>query len=424
MRGPSATQPRLLQPDQPQSIPQPRSPHGRSRSTAHNRSTSIDTDCSPSVFLPKLVSVTLSAFVPIDDHQSEPIVHRLPPRFLSWPPFTRRISPRLEVLLSVSPPHCVTPHLLAHLPRSYESQLSDSEDDTAEVSSPGSSSSRSSSPPPRYSFPELTRTISETIELYGGSVFPKLNWSAPQDAGFLLVSGDGPLRCRTPMDVYILLKGSDCVFHDLDLHDKIPQAPPEDPLPAVLVLREWFNLNPSHEFRCFVRGRKLIAISARSSTFYDFLLPQGVRKSILERIRAFFEAVICPEFHLSDFIFDVYLKNPTKLAPPSSTSKPNLKLVDINPFATYIDPCLFSYEELEQCCSNASGAAGEQKQSTQLHQTTPLLKLVESEDPHQNFRASKFQTSKLPAEFVNFSQDQGVDQLSDGFKKMLDAEKQ
>ncbi|KAI9609482.1 hypothetical protein H4Q26_007439 [Puccinia striiformis f. sp. tritici PST-130] len=51
-----------------------------------------------------------------------------------------------------------------------------------------------------------------------------------------------------------------------------------------------------------------------------------------------------------------------------------------------------------------------------------IVKLVESEHPHQNFRASKFQTSKLPAEFINFSQNQGVEQLSDEFKRMLDSE--
>lgn len=65
----------------------------------------------------------------------------------------------------------------------YESQLSSDSDDEAELERSfqlHSSSSRSSTPPPRYSFPELTRKITETIELYDGSSFPKLNWSAPQ----------------------------------------------------------------------------------------------------------------------------------------------------------------------------------------------------------------------------------------------------
>jgi len=62
-------------------------------------------------------------------------------------------------------------------PSSYTSQLSDSEDDSDTEQSPSISSSSSSTPPPSYSFPQLTRTIAETIELYGGSVFPKLNWT-------------------------------------------------------------------------------------------------------------------------------------------------------------------------------------------------------------------------------------------------------
>jgi hypothetical protein len=56
----------------------------------------------------------------------------------------------------------------------------------------------------------------------------------------------------------MLLKGSDCIFHDLDVHAKLPPASPGAAFPVVLVLREWFNLNPAHEFRCFVRARKLM----------------------------------------------------------------------------------------------------------------------------------------------------------------------
>jgi len=216
----------------------------------------------------------------------------------------------------------------------------------------------------------------------------------------------------------MLLKGSDCTFHDLDVHDKLPRAPSDSPFPVVLVLREWFNLNPAHEFRCFVRERNLTAISARTSTYYDFLLPDEVRQSIVERIGSFFDSVISPQFRLSDFIFDVYLKNPTKIAVSSPATKPNMKLVDINPFATYIDPCLFTYEELEQMHLNIPDAASDQKRSS------PLLKLVESEHPHQNFRASKFQTSKLPVEFLNSSSpDQGANLLPNEFKKMLQPER-
>ena len=39
-----------------------------------------------------------------------------------------------------------------------------------------------------------------------------------------------------------------------------------------LILRRWLNINPSMEFRCFIRNQKLIAISQRDvRTFYDYI---------------------------------------------------------------------------------------------------------------------------------------------------------
>lgn len=213
----------------------------------------------------------------------------------------------------------------------------------------------------------------------------------------------------------MLLKGSDCTFHDLDVIDQLAQSSPGTHLPATLVLREWFNLDPAHEFRCFVRDQKLIAVSSRSSTFYDFLIPQEVQRSILDRIRCFFELVLSPNFSLADFVFDVYLKNPTKVT-ESSTTKPNLKLIDINPFASYIDPCLFSYVELDQLHSSNSAIVSHHEM------TSPILKVVESEHPHQNIRATKFQTSKLPLEFLRFPQNCDVNELSEKLKTMSGTE--
>ena len=58
----------------------------------------------------------------------------------------------------------------------------------------------------------LEKRLREAIEELGGAVFPKLDWSAPRDAGFLRA---GSLKCETPGDIFLLLKGSDFVAHDL-----------------------------------------------------------------------------------------------------------------------------------------------------------------------------------------------------------------
>lgn len=104
--------------------------------------------------------------------------------------------------------------------------------------------------PRQYYFPELNRHIEEAIAELGGSVIPKLNWSCPKDATWV---NNGTLKCQTPGDVYLLLKSSDFVMHDL-LHaiDKEHTT-----IQYELVLRKWCNLHPSMEFRCFVSDRQL-----------------------------------------------------------------------------------------------------------------------------------------------------------------------
>lgn len=61
-------------------------------------------------------------------------------------------------------------------------------------------------------FPELEAAIAAAIRKHGGSVFPKLNWSAPKDAAWVL---GGSLKCTSPRDVLLLLKSSDHISHDL-----------------------------------------------------------------------------------------------------------------------------------------------------------------------------------------------------------------
>lgn len=90
-----------------------------------------------------------------------------------------------------------------------------------------------------------------------------------------------PLKCQTPADVYLLLKSSDFVAHDLDHAfegcldepceeiDQITTAIEEVDLESTpssqdsdftfeLVLKKWFDMPRSQEWRCFVRDRQLI----------------------------------------------------------------------------------------------------------------------------------------------------------------------
>lgn len=116
----------------------------------------------------------------------------------------------------------------------------------------------------------------------------------------------GPaLKCQSPADVYLLLKSSDFIAHDLDhafdeCADQTPDAPEDEPVAEVsklavedkeagtsgsesgpssdgeeraprrrtkrdydfeLVLKKWYDMPKSQEWRCFVRDQKLVGES-------------------------------------------------------------------------------------------------------------------------------------------------------------------
>ncbi|KAI7047086.1 hypothetical protein KC352_g46099, partial [Hortaea werneckii] len=90
--------------------------------------------------------------------------------------------------------------------------------------------------------------IKRTIGDLGGIVVPKLNWSAPKDATWM--NATNSMECRSPNDIYLLLKSSDFVTHDLEhAFDDTVDSPessmdPSD-IPYHLVLRKHFQMNPS-----------------------------------------------------------------------------------------------------------------------------------------------------------------------------------
>ena len=122
---------------------------------------------------------------------------------------------------------------------------------------------------PSAQWREIHQAIKLTIEELDGKVVPKLNWSAPKDATWIAATNS--MECRTPNDIYLLLKSSDFVTHDLehafdDCEDDEATGGIENEelstqnIPYFLVLRKSITLNPSVEFRCFVRWRRLIAL--------------------------------------------------------------------------------------------------------------------------------------------------------------------
>lgn len=191
-------------------------------------------------------------------------------------------------------------------------------------------------PDPSAEWPDIHTQVKNTIADFGGKVTPKLNWSAPKDATWMSATND--LQCTGANDVYLLLKSSDFVTHDLDhafdgcVSDPGSSGNPE--IPYHLVLRKYVNFNPALEFRCFVRNRVLLCICQRDQNHFEFLFP--MRDSLRSRIQTFFDEKLRDTFPDRNFVFDVYIPPPHQ----------RVWLVDINPWAERTDPLLFSWMEI------------------------------------------------------------------------------
>lgn len=143
-------------------------------------------------------------------------------------------------------------------------------------------------------FPEFNTTVQEAINSLGGSVFPKLNWSAPRDAYWIAMNSS--LKCKTLSDIFLLFKSSDFITRDFTqpfIH--CTDDSPDPCLEYELVLRKWCELIPGAEFRCFVKENKLIGISQRDYTqYYDHISKQ--KEDICRCIQDFFKKHIQYKF--------------------------------------------------------------------------------------------------------------------------------
>lgn len=187
-------------------------------------------------------------------------------------------------------------------------------------------------------FPDLESKVSCAIERLGGRVFPKLNWSSPKDATWIATNNSPCCTCFS--DICLLLKSSDFVTHDLTLPFKAcvdwqKDADLGDLVKYELVLRKWVEIDPSTEFRCFVKDRVLIGISQRDYTHYYYHI-QEQEANIVRDILSFFNEQIKFKFDGLNYTFDVYRKR-----------KDVVKLLDFNVFGIHTDALLFDWEELE-----------------------------------------------------------------------------
>lgn len=295
--------------------------------------------------------------------------------------------------------------------------------------------------------------IKDTIANLDGKVIPKLNWSAPKDATYMNANS---MDCRTPQDVYLLLKSSDFITHDLEhaFDDTVEDSSiTKDSIPYHLILRKAVGKwNPSMEFRCFVRRRKLLCLCQRDLNHFDFLF--NMSGQLRSRIQEFFDVRLKDTFADESFVFDVYIP------PPHD----RVWLVDVNPWAPRTDPLLFSWLEIlempdppepvegvdfvrlslrpekDSLTESSSGGEAESTLYTTNEMPSdsesedekadeelwlPELRLIKKTDPEAySFNTPQYSAHKLPKDVVDASQSgEGLREFAKDWQNIL-AERQ
>ncbi|KAJ8788855.1 hypothetical protein J1605_005151 [Eschrichtius robustus] len=244
-------------------------------------------------------------------------------------------------------------------------------------------------------FPEFATKVQEAINSLGGSVFPKLNWSAPRDAYWIAMNSS--LKCKTLSDIFLLFKSSDFITRDFT--QPFIHCTDDSPDPCMeyeLVLRKWCELIPGAEFRCFVKENKLIGISQRDYTqYYDHISKQ--KEEICRCIQDFFKKHIQYKFLDEDFVFDIY-----------RDSRGKVWLIDFNPFGEVTDALLFTWDELLSG-RNLKGDFSEEA----LEQDAPAFRCTNSEVTVQ---PSPYLSYRLPKDFVDLSTGEDAHKLIDFLK--------
>lgn len=231
----------------------------------------------------------------------------------------------------------------------------------------------------------------QVIQELNGAVIPKLNWSAPRDAVWMIPGNT--MKCTSADDVYLLLKSSDFIVHDLThmFDDCIENDGDTNDVEFELVLKEWFDVQPSMEFRCFVYDRKLVAISQRDSNFYAYLY--DMRDEIVSQVLSLTDEMV-DDFPDPHFVVDVYIQR----------TRSRTWLIDVNPWAVRTDTLLFTWDEIHLLAQRTLDE--------------PELRLV-PRDATGNTASAAMSANKVPLDAVYASQGHNVAEFAQTWEQML-----
>lgn len=243
-----------------------------------------------------------------------------------------------------------------------------------------------------------------------GPVTPKLNWSAPRDATWIVPNNS--MKCSEVNEIYLLLNASNYIMHDLenafDECDPNDRNNTTDPLVYELVLREWFDINPALEFRVFVKDSQIIGVSQRDLNYYDYL--EALGDEFKDLIDEFVLDIVLPKFPDNSFVLDVYIPRPFD----------KVYLIDINPFARKTDSLLFSWNELL-----TQKTEKERDNKTEVEEDDDYELRLIKENNTGRFAAKEHSENQVPRDVVEASLDpNAISELAQKWKELLTQQEQ
>lgn len=177
----------------------------------------------------------------------------------------------------------------------------------------------------------LAERLDDPIGRFPAGAFVKLGSRSPKDVG-----DPSPILSGRQALGRLLL--SERVFEDL------LNAHHTDYLPCVVVREFDTRLAMAEEWRAFVRGGKVRAVSQ-----YDYWHFQAGLAEKLPSIQFAFGQFwkdLRPALHLEDVVVDLWVhEGPTRAVGGIQETAWHVRLVELNPWGPWTDPCLCQWEE-------------------------------------------------------------------------------
>jgi len=161
--------------------------------------------------------------------------------------------------------------------------------------------------------------------------FVRLGSRSGKDCDFARASGMRVGGVRSAL--LMLTDGSERIAWDLRLALRHSYTPH-------IFVREWQEFPPWAEFRCFMRGRRLVGISQYDCVNLGACPEIAARADRIHAAISDFFAVFRTAVHVDDVVFDVLIAG-DDIGYRQGTG---VRLIELNPFFSRTDACLFRWD--------------------------------------------------------------------------------